>query len=65
MSAPSPATNFAGRLVSRLGNLSYLIDAATGETVSPADLPRLISGFGARLLAAGLKPGDPVVIGCA
>ncbi len=65
MSAPSPATNFAGRLVSRLTNLSYLIDAATGETIQPAALPGLISSFGARLLSAGLKPGDPIVIGCA
>lgn len=65
MSAPSPANNFAGRLVSRLGNHSHLIDAATGETVLPADLPRLINSFGAHLLSAGLKPGDPIVIGCA
>ncbi|MGA2372303.1 MAG: class I adenylate-forming enzyme family protein [Candidatus Korobacteraceae bacterium] len=58
------ATNFAGQLVSRLGKLSYLIDAATGETVAPSDLPRFISSFGASLLSAGLKPGDPIVIGC-
>lgn len=59
-----PSTNFAGRLVSRLGKLSYLIDAATGEIIAPADLPRLISSFGASLLSAGLKPDDPIVIGC-
>jgi len=59
-----PSTNFAGQLVSRLGRLSYLIDAATGETILPSDLARLISSFGARLLSAGLKPGDPIVIGC-
>jgi acyl-CoA synthetase (AMP-forming)/AMP-acid ligase II len=59
-----PSTNFAAQVVARLGKLSYLIDAATGETVLPSDLPRLISSFGARLLSAGLQPGDPVVIGC-
>ena len=64
MSAPSPAVNFAGRLVSRLSNRSNLIDAATGETIQPADLSRLISSFAARLLSAGLKPGDAIVIGC-
>jgi long-chain acyl-CoA synthetase len=61
-SATSQSTNFAGQLVSRLGKLSYLIDAATGETIG--DLARLISSFGASLLATGLKPGDPIVIGC-
>jgi acyl-CoA synthetase (AMP-forming)/AMP-acid ligase II len=59
-----PSTNFAGRLVRRLGKLSYLIDAATGEAIVPSDLGRLISSFGANLLSAGLKPGDPIVIGC-
>jgi len=65
MNAPPQARNFAGRLVSRLGNFSYLIDAATGETIQPSDLPRLISSFGASLLSAGLQSGDPIVIGCA
>lgn len=65
MNAPSPADNFAGRLVSRLSDQSQLIDAATGGTIAPADLPRLICNFATRLLAAGLRPGDPVVIGCA
>ena len=56
--------NFAGQLVRRLGSLSYLIDAATGEVISPSDLPRLISSFGAAFLSAGLKKGDRVLIGC-
>ena len=56
--------NFAGRLVKRLGPLSYLIDAATGETVDPSDLPRLISSSGAVFLSAGLRKGDRVLIGC-
>jgi len=61
----TPGSNFAGCLVARLSNLSYLTDAATGETVHPSDLPRLIASFGAGLLSEGLKPGDRVVIGCA
>ena len=56
--------NFAGKLVRRLDKFSYLIDAATGETIVPSDLGRLISSFGASVLSAGLKPGDPIVIGC-
>lgn len=56
--------NFTGELVKRLGKFSYLMDAATGETISPSDLPRLISSFGATLFSAGLKSGDRIVIGC-
>jgi long-chain acyl-CoA synthetase len=55
--------NFAGELVKRLASLSYLIDVATGETMSPSDLPRLVSSFGAYLLTGGMKPGYPIVIG--
>jgi len=60
----SPECNFAGRLTSRLGENSYLIDASTGETILPGDLPHLISSFAARLLAVGLKAGDRILIGC-
>ena len=56
--------NFAGRLVKRLGPGSYLIDAATGRTISPEDLPRLIAAYGASLMSAGLREGDRVLIGC-
>jgi acyl-CoA synthetase (AMP-forming)/AMP-acid ligase II len=56
--------NFAGRLVHRLGPCSYLIDAATGRTIRPGDLPRLIAAYGASLIAAGLNKGDRVLIGC-
>ena len=56
--------NFAGRLVKRLGPCSYLIDAATGRTISPGDLPRLIAAYGASLMSAGLREGDRVLIGC-
>jgi acyl-CoA synthetase (AMP-forming)/AMP-acid ligase II len=56
--------NFAGRLVERLGLRSTLIDAATGRTICPMDLPRLIRASGASLLAAGLQEDDRVLIGC-
>lgn len=56
--------NFAGRLVSRLGPSSYLIDAAAGRIVSPGDMPRLIAACGAALRSAGLSKGDRVLIGC-
>jgi acyl-CoA synthetase (AMP-forming)/AMP-acid ligase II len=56
--------NFAARLVKRLGPCSYLIDAATGRTICPEDLPRLIAAYGATLISAGLKEGDRVLIGC-
>ena len=60
----TPECNFAGRLVQRLGASSYLIDSATSETICPADLPRLVSSFGAGLISAGLKKGDRILIGC-
>jgi acyl-CoA synthetase (AMP-forming)/AMP-acid ligase II len=56
--------NFAGRLVERLGPRSCLIDAATGHTVGPEELPRLIRAYAASLRSAGLRPGDRVLIGC-
>ncbi len=56
--------NFVERLVKRLGSCSYLIDAATGRTICPEDLPRLIVAYGASLISAGLRKGDRVLIGC-
>jgi acyl-CoA synthetase (AMP-forming)/AMP-acid ligase II len=56
--------NFAGRLVNRLGPCSCLIDAATGRTISPEDLPRLIAANGTALISAGLREGDRLLIGC-
>lgn len=49
----------------RLGSGSCFIDAATGLTIGPAELPRLIAAYGTFLISAGLKPGDRVLIGCA
>ncbi|MFZ0930130.1 MAG: class I adenylate-forming enzyme family protein [Syntrophobacteraceae bacterium] len=60
----SPEHNFAGRLVKRFGASSYLINAATGETVHPSDLPRLVTNFSAFLVSSGLKKGDRILIGC-
>jgi acyl-CoA synthetase (AMP-forming)/AMP-acid ligase II len=56
--------NFAGRLVARLGPSSYLIDAATGHSICPADLPHVIAAYGTSLIFAGLREGDRVLIGC-
>jgi acyl-CoA synthetase (AMP-forming)/AMP-acid ligase II len=56
--------NFAGRLVGRLGEGSCLIDAAKGETISGAELPRRILGFAAGFLGAGLRPGDRLLVSC-
>ncbi len=61
---PTAEWNFAGRLVERLGPCSYLIDAATGRTICPGDLPRLIAAYGASLISAGLRQGDRVLISC-
>ena len=63
--ATCPEFNFAGQLVKRLGDSSYLVDAAAGVTILPSDLRRLIPSFGANLLSVGLKPGDRILIGCA
>ena len=60
----APGNNFSGRLVNQLGEHSYLIDAATGETILPSDLRRIIISFGASLLSTGLKPSDRILIGC-
>jgi len=62
--AASTQQNFAARLIERLGSRSYLIDAATGRTIHPKDLPRLIRAYGFSLISAGLRKNDRVLIGC-
>jgi long-chain acyl-CoA synthetase len=57
-------SNFAGRLLGRLGENSYLIDAATGQTLFGKEVPGLIVGFAAGFLSAGLQAGDRVLISC-
>lgn len=61
----SSEANFAGRIVQCLGNASCLIDSASGETISARELPRRILGFARGFLAAGLQPGDRILIACA
>jgi long-chain acyl-CoA synthetase len=56
--------NFAARLVERLEERSRLIDAATGDVVTAADIVSAVAGFAGRFRAAGLEPGDRVLIGC-
>src|SRR5437764_12957584 len=60
----SPSTNFAARLLERLGDGSSLVDAATGQSIAAADLAAHIVGFAARFSSAGLQPGDRVLIIC-
>lgn len=60
----SVESNFAGRLVGRLGGNSHLTDAATGVRISGSDIPGLIVGMAAGFLSAGLRPGERVLIGC-
>ncbi len=60
----SSELNFAGRLVRRFGPNSCLINAATGETVPLQALCSSVAGFAAGFLAAGLEPGDRILIGC-
>ena len=57
-------SNFAGRLLRRLGENSHLIDGATGQTLSGKEIPGLIAGFAAGFLSAGLQAGDRVLISC-
>src|SRR5580658_7752592 len=57
--------NFAGRLVGRLGANTWISDAATGRTIGPGQLQRMIAAYGTALVSAGLRAGDRVLIGCA
>jgi acyl-CoA synthetase (AMP-forming)/AMP-acid ligase II len=57
-------SNFAGRLLRRLGENSHLIDAATGQTLSGKEIPGLVAGFAAGFLSADLQAGDRVLISC-
>lgn len=61
---PCSDSNFATRVLARLSARSELIDAASGQKFSAVDLQRLISAFAARFRAAGLRPGDRVLISC-
>ena len=56
--------NFAARVVARLSADSELVEAASGQKFSAGDVSRLISGWAARFRAAGLRPGDRILISC-
>jgi len=60
--ATVPEGNFAGWLAGRLGRHSYLIDAATGLTIEPAEVPGLIAGSGAVFHNAGLRSGERILV---
>ncbi len=57
--------NFAGLLVQRMQDASYLIDAATGEAISSTELRQRIVRFAAGFLASGVRPHDRMLIACA
>ena len=56
--------NFAARLVQRLGERSYLADAATGQTLRGGEIANSIVGFADGFLSAGLQGGDRLLISC-
>jgi acyl-CoA synthetase (AMP-forming)/AMP-acid ligase II len=58
-------SNFAGRVVERLGAGSSIIDAATGYTIDGGELPKAIAAYGTAFKSAGLNVSDRVLIGCA
>jgi acyl-CoA synthetase (AMP-forming)/AMP-acid ligase II len=60
----SPELNFAGRLISRLGANSALIDASSGQVLGAAEIQRSVASFAAGFLKTGLRPGDRLLIGC-
>jgi acyl-CoA synthetase (AMP-forming)/AMP-acid ligase II len=60
----SSESNFAAQLVGRLGRNSQLIDASTAETISAEEIRNSVTGAAAGFLAAGLRPGDPVLVSC-
>jgi acyl-CoA synthetase (AMP-forming)/AMP-acid ligase II len=62
--SPSVESNFAGRLLRRLGAGSHLTDAATGTKISASEIPPLVAGMATGFLSAGLQPGDAVLIRC-
>jgi len=64
MSTPAEH-NFAGLLVGHLGETSRLVDAATGLILAGSQVSRLIVGFAAGFLSAGLQPGDRLLVSCA
>jgi acyl-CoA synthetase (AMP-forming)/AMP-acid ligase II len=59
-----PRSNFAARLIERLGDGSQLVDAPTHEVLQVADISALVNSFAAAFTSAGLRFGDRVLIAC-
>jgi acyl-CoA synthetase (AMP-forming)/AMP-acid ligase II len=57
-------SNFAARLIERLGSGTQLIDAATRHVLQVDDITALVAAFAGAFSAAGLAPGDRVLIAC-
>src|SRR5262252_4236637 len=60
-----PNSNFAARLVERLGENSALIESAGGQTFDAAEILGYVAGFANQFLSAGLRADDRAVISCA
>jgi len=59
-----PSHNFAAQLVARFSGNSSLVEAASGSTLGAAEVRTQIAGFAMWFLAAGLRPGDRVLLRC-
>jgi acyl-CoA synthetase (AMP-forming)/AMP-acid ligase II len=59
-----PNSNFAARLIERLGQNSALIESSSGQTFSAAEISGYIAGFANQFLSAGLRLDDRVLISC-
>jgi acyl-CoA synthetase (AMP-forming)/AMP-acid ligase II len=57
-------SNFAARLIERLGSRSRLLDAPTGEVLQGDDISAFVRSFAAAFSSAGLEIGDRVLIAC-
>jgi acyl-CoA synthetase (AMP-forming)/AMP-acid ligase II len=57
-------SNFAARLIERLGSRSQLVDAPTGEVLQGAGISSLVSAFATTYSSADLNCGDRVLIAC-
>jgi acyl-CoA synthetase (AMP-forming)/AMP-acid ligase II len=57
-------SNFAARLMQRLGSRAQLVDAPTREVLEGADIAALVNAFAVAFTSAGLTVGDRVLIAC-
>src|SRR5215467_3291534 len=60
----APSHNFAARLFERLSENSSLVEAASGNTLTAAEIRTQIAGFAARFRSIGLHAGDRVLLSC-